>query len=142
MAPAACGDDNADEAKTAAPGAEVAPPRLVRADRKAFAEIQRSSGALRAAAIPVAYGSAPGIVAPGRLLAAARDVAAIVPRDSLLRRLRRRTIRALRTAASDGGTPEIAKDAANAAIAEADRIDAGLRRYAAAHPAANEIAPG
>ena len=35
-----------------------------------------------------------------------------------------------------------ARQAIAAAIAEADRIDAGLRRYAASHPAANEIAPG
>jgi hypothetical protein len=140
VGPVACGDDDADESQRAAPGAEVAPPRLSRSDREAFAEIQRASGALRAAAIAVAYGSAPRIAEPGRLRAVARELAAIVPRDSLLRRLRRRTIKALRTAASEEGTPP--KDVAKAAIAEADRIDAGLRRYAASHPAANEIAPG
>jgi len=140
-----CGGGSGDgkDAPKTAPGAEIPPPRLQSADRKAFAEIQTSSGVLRAAAVPVAYGSATRIVVTDRLNSAARALAAVVPRNSLLRRLRRTTLKSLRAAGSSGARENsTAKQIAQSAIAEADRIDAGLRRYAASHPAANEIAPG
>jgi hypothetical protein len=144
-ASAGCGGGSGDgkDATQTAPGAETPPPRLRTADRKAFAEIQRSSGVLRAAAVPVAYGAATRIVVKDRLNAATRALAADVPRDSLLRRLRSRALRGLRAAASPKAHADrAARRIAAFAIAEADRIDAGLRRYAASHPAANEIAPG
>lgn len=140
---AGCGgsDDGGTSSATAtkpAPGAEVAPPPLATRDRRVYNEIQRSSGALRAAAVPVAYGAATRIVVADRLNAAARRLAVTHPRNSLLRRLRRTALAALGVAASDRAREDSsAKGIANAAIAEADRIDAGLRRYAASHPAAN-----
>ena len=136
------GSDDGDNATRSAPGAETPPPRLQTANRKAYIEIQRSSGALRAAAVPVAFGAATRIVVTDRLHAATRRLAADVPRDSLLRRLRRKALRGLRAAASpEARADATAKGIAKAAIAEADRIDAGLRRYAASHPAANELPP-
>jgi hypothetical protein len=138
--PVACGSDGDDGGREAAPGAEVRPPRLVTGDRRAYTRIQRASGDLRAAAIPVSYGASE-IVAADRLRADIRTLEVTEPQDSLLKRLRRRTLRALRTA-SAAGQGDSAQAAAAAAIAEADRIDAGLRRYAASNPAANEIAPG
>ncbi len=129
------------DGKRAAPGAEVPPPRLPPSDRKAFKEIQRSAGALRAAVVPVAYGSAP-IVAVRPLDTSARRLKTVDPRDGLLRRLRTRTLKALRTAAAEGSQADKARQTATEAIAEADRVDAGLRQYAASHPAANEVAPG
>jgi hypothetical protein len=118
--------------------AEVPPPRLASRDKDAFRTIQTASGALRAAVVPAAYGSTNRIAA-ARLRASARKVRSIHPRNPLLRELRARMARALASAASADGEP---KARATAAIAEADRIDAGLRRYAASHPAANEVAPG
>jgi hypothetical protein len=118
--------------------AEVPPPRLRSNDKAAFAAIQRASGVLRAAAVPAAYGSTTRIPA-NRLRVVAREVGATHPRNPLLRRLRATTQSALDTAASSSAPP---KAIATAAIAEADRIDGGLRRYAASHPAANELAPG
>jgi hypothetical protein len=118
--------------------AEARPPRLRHPDKAAFAAIQRASGVLRASAVPAAYGSATRIPAD-RLRAVAREVGATHPRDPLLKRLRETTLGALDAAASSGAAP---KAVATAAIAEADRIDSGLRRYAASNPAANEIAPG
>jgi len=137
---AGCGGsgDEGGTTKQAAPGAEVAPPPLAARDRRAYDEIERSSGVLRAAAVPVAYGSAPRIVVAGDLNTAARKLARAKPRDPLLRRLRRAAIAALRTAASEGTVEgATAKQVAKSAIGEADRMDAGLRRYAASHPAAN-----
>ena len=142
-APAGCGSDddtdtNAGTTKTA-PGAEVPPPPLARGDDHAYSELERSSGALRAAAVPVAYGSASRIVVADRLKAAARRLSATRPSSKALARLRRTTLAALRLAYSEGAVDDSkAKGIAKRSIAEADRIDAGLRRYAASHPAANE----
>jgi len=139
--PAGCGgsDKNKDAGTTkTAPGAETPPPPLPSADRGAYAEIQRSSGALRAAAVPVAYGSATRFVVADRLNAAAGQLSRARPRSPLLARLRRTTLAALRRTASAGALDDAkAKGIAKKAITEADRIDAGLRRYAASHPAAN-----
>jgi hypothetical protein len=117
--------------------AEVAPPRLPAPDKRAYAAIQRSSGDLRAAATPVAYGSA-GTISAGRLNADIRRLERLKPRSSLLQDLREQTLSAMRSTITRGSSKAIA----NAAIGEADRIDQGLRRYAASNPAANEIAPG
>jgi hypothetical protein len=141
--PAGCGgsDDEPDTPKPP-PSANVPPPKLAARDSRAFREIQRSSGVLRAAVVPVTFGAAPRVVAAARLNAAAGRVAKLRPRDPLLRRLRASVLDALRTTASEGAQRASAKRAARAAVGEADRIDAGLRRYAASHPAANSIAPG
>jgi hypothetical protein len=138
--PVACGSDGDDGGTQAAPGAEARPPRLAAEDKRAFTRIQRASGDLRAAAIPVSYG-APEVVAAARLRADIRRLERTRPEDSLLKRLRLRTLNALRDL-SAAGKGEPAQQAGSAAITEADRIDAGLRRYAATNPAANEVAPG
>jgi hypothetical protein len=141
VAAAGCGgsdrNKNAGTTKTV-PGAETPPPPLARADRLAYLEIQRSSGALRAAAVPVAYGGASRIVVTDRLNAGALALSRTRPRNVLLARLRASLVAALRRATSRGALNDgKAKGIAKKAIAEADRIDAGLRRYAALHPAAN-----
>jgi hypothetical protein len=120
--------------------AEIPPPRLRAPDKKAYAVIQKTSGDLRAAAIPATYGSTAGI-ATDQLSSDVRKLDAQKPRNSLLKRLLAETRSAVTAAiAQRSGAP--ARASAKAAIAEADRIDAGLRRYAASHPAANEITPG
>lgn len=133
--------------KPAAPrppaSAEQPPPRLPSGDRAAFAALARNSGVLRAAAVPVAYGSATRIVVRQRLRVAARQVGRTHPRKAALRALRARLLSALRRAASpkalvDSAAKRIARDS----IAAADGVDAGLRRYAASNPAANELLPG
>jgi hypothetical protein len=133
------GSDDSNDAKRPAPGAEVKPPRLPSLDRRAFGRIQSASGALRAAAIPVAYGASEVVdgAAIGRAKRRVRDTQ---PRNPQLRELRASTLDAL-DAFSSATQGAAAKAVANEAIAEADRIDAGLRRYAASHPAANEIGP-
>jgi hypothetical protein len=140
---AACGGSDNDDGtggtttKTV-PGAEVAPPPLVPRDRRAYNAIQRSSGALRAAAVPVAYGSGTRIVVADHLNALAGQLARTSPRNASLKRLRRTALDALSQASSAAAREDAtAKGIAKASIAEADRIDAGLRRYAASHPAAN-----
>ena len=137
VVPLACGSD--DKGNETVPGAEVRPPRLAPADKRAFRQIQKSSGDLRAAAIAASYGSSETIVAD-QLRVDIRKLEDLHPRDSLLKRLHRRALRALRSASEGQGADVQA--AAAAAIAEADLIDDGLRRYAASHPAANELAPG
>ena len=132
------GSDDDDQTTRTNPAAEVPPPPLPARNRRAYGELQRASGTLRAAAVPVAYGSAPRIVVADSLNAAVRQLSRTRPRDASLRRLRQATLAALREAASAPAREDAtAKGIAKAAIAEADRIDAGLRRYAASHPAAN-----
>jgi len=105
----------------------------------AFGRIQSASGALRAAAVPVAYGASPQSDASG-LNRALRRLPGAEPQNVQLQRLKARTLAAINAIlAADRGAA--AKAAATEAIAEADGIDAGLRRYAASHPAANEIQP-
>jgi hypothetical protein len=139
------GGNNGGTASTNAAGgkrpprsAEVRPPRLVRADKRAYTTIQKASGDLRAAATPVTYG-ATGRIATHQLNTDFRKLLALSPQSALLRRRRVQTMPALRSATSRGAS---GKAVAAAATAEADRIDSGLRRYAASNPAANEIAPG
>jgi hypothetical protein len=117
--------------------AEVAPPRLPASDRRTYAAIQKTSGDLRAAATPVAYGSG-GTIAADQLEADVRRLERLKPRSSSLRDAREQALSAVRSTITRGSS----KASANAAIAEADRIDDSLRRYAASNPAANEIAPG
>jgi hypothetical protein len=141
---AGCGgsDDKTSEQKTH-PAAEIPPPALRPADRAAFVELGRASGVLRAAAIPVAYGAATRIVVAPRLRAAAVDVRKTRPRSPRLRRLRARTLAALRLASSSGARQDgTAKQIARDSIKQAARIDAGLRQYAASNPAANDLQPG
>jgi hypothetical protein len=120
-------------------GADVKPPRLSRADRLAFGRIQSASGALRAAAVPVAYGAAPQID-PAGLNRAMRRLSGADPANAQLQRLKARTLAAI-NALLGAGQGAAAKATGNQAIGVADRIDDGLRRYAASHPAANEIQP-
>jgi hypothetical protein len=129
---------NSVDGKRPPPGAEARPPRLVRADKRAYIRIQKASGDLRAAASPVSYG-ATSRIATDQLNADFRKLLALSPQSPLLRRLRVEAMTAVRSATSRGAS---GKAVAAAATAEADRIDAGLRRYAASNPAANEIAPG
>jgi hypothetical protein len=129
---------NAAGGKRPPRSAEVPPPRLVRADKTAYTTIQKASGDLRAAVTPVTYG-ATGRIATRQLNADFTKLLALSPQSPLLRRLRVQTMTAVRSATSRGAS---AKAVAATATAEADRIDAGLRRYAASNPAANEIAPG
>jgi hypothetical protein len=133
------GSDDTSAANRPAHGADVKPPRLPRPDRLAFCRIQSASGALRAAAVPVAYGAAPQVDG-GLLSRVLRRLSGAAPENAQLQALKARmlaTINALLAA----GEGTVAKATANEAIAEADRIDDGLRRYAASHPAANEIQP-
>ncbi len=116
--------------------AEVPPPRLPSTDRRAYREIQTASGDLRAAVTPLAYGTAAAIRAD-RLNADIGRLRRLAPRSALLTRLRADTLTALQGATS--AATKSSKATAAAAIAEADRIDSGLRRYAASNPAANEI---
>jgi hypothetical protein len=117
--------------------AEIPPPRLHPPDRKTYAAIERISGDLRAAATPLAYGTA-ATIDKTALASDARTLDRLAPKSAQLRGLRQQTLSALQSVIGRAPTKAIA----TAAIGEADRIDDGLRRYAASNPAANEIAPG
>ena len=117
--------------------AETPPPPLHVSDRKTYAAVERISGDLRAAATPLAYGTA-STIDKTALVSDARTLDRLSPRSAQLRGLRQQTISALQSVIGRAPTKAIA----TAAIGEADRIDDGLRRYAASNPAANEIAPG
>jgi hypothetical protein len=139
-----CGGSSKPKATTGATdhrkpprSAEIPPPRLHASDRKAYAAIQKASGDLRAAVTPLAYGAASRIETTD-LTADARKLERLAPRSPRLQGLREQSLSALQSVIGRAPTKAIA----TAAIGEADRIDDGLRRYAASNPAANEIAPG
>jgi hypothetical protein len=144
LVPAGCGggsDDNAappPDTRKPPRSAEIPPHPLGSSDRRAYRAIQAASGVLRAAAVPVAFGATTRIET-SRLRRAARRVSATDPSNGSLQKLRTTTQDALTALAAPSGDP---KAKGKAAMTEADRIDDGLRRYAASHPAANEIAPG
>jgi hypothetical protein len=143
---AGCGGGSSSSSKTATGAAtqkkpprsaEIPPPRLRASDRKTYAAIQRISGDLRAAVTPLAYGTAATIDTTA-LASDARQLERLAPQSTQLQGLRQQTLSALQSVIGRSPTKAIA----TAAIGEADRIDDGLRRYAASNPAANEITPG
>src|SRR5207244_1215269 len=84
---------NQSKSKQAPRSAEVPPPRLAAADKKAYAVIQKTSGDLRAAAIPVTYGSTARI-ATDQLNSDVRKLDAVKARNSLLKSLHAETLHA------------------------------------------------
>jgi hypothetical protein len=115
--------------------------RIPVADREAFLELANASGALRAAAAPVALGHAARAPALGALAHARSRVSALRPRDPSLARLQTTLLAALPSAHAFQRPGKPKRQLAQRAIADTDHINTGLRAYAREHPAIGGLVP-
>jgi hypothetical protein len=121
-------------------GQKGAPP-IPSADRAAFYGIATTSGSLRASAAPAALGQASGLRGRAELVAARRRLAALHPPDRRLAALRVKLVAALGAAVRPVHGTGAARLAAREALRATDAINAGLRSYAARHPATAALIP-
>jgi hypothetical protein len=110
-------------------------------DRTAFYEIATVSGSLRLSAAPVALGQTDRPPASQELVTARHRLAALRPRDRQLARLRAKLRAALAVALRPVHGLGAVRQAARKALHATDVINAGLRSYAARHPATAALVP-
>jgi hypothetical protein len=111
------------------------------ADQTAFTQLATAIGTLRARAAPVAVGTSQRLASAAPLLTARGQVNSLRPSDPRLSRLRGQLIPVLTRFSRAPTSGAAARRAARAAIADADRIEAGLRRYAQGSPAIGGLIP-
>jgi hypothetical protein len=111
------------------------------ADRAAFFGLATAIGALRVRAAPVAVGSSSHLSSAAPLRTASRQVAAFHPEDHQLQGIRAQLVPLLRRFARAPTSGPAARRAARAALADADRIEAGLRSYTKRIPAIGGAIP-
>jgi len=111
------------------------------ADRTAFYEIATVSGSLRLSAAPVALGQTDRPTNRAELAAARSRVAALRPRDRQLSTLRAKLRAALAIDLRPVHGLAAIRQAARRALHATDVINAGLRSYAARHPATAALIP-
>ena len=115
--------------------------KIPEADRTAFFQLATAIGALRARAAPVAVGTSAELSSAAPLRQARRQVARLHPVDPQLLRLREELMPVLARFERAPVSGEAAGRAAKAAIADADRIEAGLRAYSQRTPAIGGAIP-
>jgi hypothetical protein len=115
--------------------------RIPQSDRDAFLQLATAIGTLRARAAPVAVGSADRLGPAAPIVAARAQVLALRPTDAALVQVRKQLIPVLRRFAGAPLSGTAARRAARSAIAAADRIEAGLRRYSRTQPAIGGVIP-
>ena len=115
--------------------------RIPAADQTAFIQIATVIGTLRVRAAPVAIGKADRLASAAPLRDGRSQVAALHPDDPRLARLRDQLIPALTRFIRAPTSAAAARRAARGAIADADRIEARLRRYARVQPAIGALIP-
>ncbi|MDX6616826.1 MAG: hypothetical protein QOD60_1917 [Solirubrobacterales bacterium] len=111
------------------------------ADQTAFIQLATVIGVLRARAAPVAVGTSRRLGSAAPLIAGRMKVAALRPQDRDLTRLRDRLLPLLTRFSRAPSSGPASRRAARAAIAEADRIEAGLRHYSQVRPAVGGLIP-
>jgi hypothetical protein len=115
--------------------------RIPQSDRDAFLQLATAIGTLRARAAPVAVGSTDRLGPAAPIVAARGQVVALHPTDAALVQVRQGLIPALSRFARAPLSGATARRAARSAIADADRIEAGLRRYSRTQPAIGGVIP-
>jgi hypothetical protein len=115
--------------------------KIPQGDRDAFIQLATAIGTLRARAAPVAVGQVDQLGPAAPIVAARGQVVALHPTDAGLLSVRRRLIPALGRFAEAPLSGLAARRAARVAIASADRIEAGLRRYSRTQPAIGGVIP-
>jgi hypothetical protein len=141
-----CGDGgsatrNAERQHVEGGASQTRSAEIPPADRAAFYGIATVSGSLRLSAAPVALGQTNRLRDREELVTARRQVAALRPRDRQLARLRAKLWVALAGAIRPVHGPGAARQAARRTLRATDDINAGLRIYAARHPATAALIP-
>jgi len=114
---------------------------IPKADRTAFYAIATISGSLRLSAAPVALGQTDRPTDRAELVAARHRVGALRPRDRQLSTLRAKLGAALAVDLRPVHGLAAVRQAARGALHATDVINAGLRSYAAHHPATAALIP-
>jgi hypothetical protein len=110
-------------------------------DQTAFIQLATVIGVLRARAAPVAVGTSRRLGSAAPLIAGRKQVAALQPKDPDLTRVRDRLLPLLTRFSRAPSSGPASRRAARTAIAEADRIEAGLRHYSQVHAAVGGLIP-
>lgn len=113
---------------------------LPAADRSAYVEIASDSGVLRVATVRAALGLGDRIDRRSIGQARAR-LLELQPADGQLRRLRASLVAACAAATRPVRGRAAVRAVARGALAASDTVNAGLRRYAARHPAVAGLIP-
>jgi hypothetical protein len=141
----ACGDDEnatrSGERQEPVQEGEKRSAEIPSVDRTAFYEIATVSGSLRLSAAPVALGQANRQHGTEELVTARHRLAALRPRDPQLARLTAKLRAALAVAIRPVHGLGAVRQAARRALHATDVINAGLRSYAARHPATAALIP-
>jgi hypothetical protein len=117
------------------------PAEIPKLDRTAFYGIATVSGSLRLSAAPVALGQTDRPANRAELVAARHRVAALRPRDPQLSTLRAKLSAALAIDLRPVHGLAAIRQAARRALHATGVINAGLRSYAARHPATAALIP-
>jgi hypothetical protein len=117
------------------------PAEIPKLDRTAFYGIATVSGSLRLSAAPVALGQTDRPANRAELVAARHRVAALRSRDPQLSTLRAKLSAALAIDLRPVHGLAAIRQAARRALHATDVINAGLRSYAARHPATAALIP-
>jgi hypothetical protein len=127
-----CGSHKAAKQRTS--------PQLPAADRRAYVEIATDSGTLRVSVVRAALGRS-AAVDTAAIAAARRRLALARPRDALLARLKAQLVAACSEVIAHAGPHTGVQPAAKKALTATDKVNAGLRQYAARHPAVAGLIP-
>jgi hypothetical protein len=111
------------------------------ADQVAFTQLAKTIGLVRVRAAPVAVGRSPRLASPAAMLAGKARIAALRPRDRALAALRDRLGIAITRFSRAPTAGPTGRRGARAALADPDRIQAGLRIYAARQPGVGALVP-
>jgi hypothetical protein len=145
---AGCGGKSGKDSSGEGAGGEEADQRQAEAlakvpqsDQTAFIQLATVIGALRARAAPVAVGTSRQLGSAAPLRKGRSQVIALRPSDPTLVKARKELLPALTRFSRAPSTGAASRRAARAAIADADRIEAGLRSYAQTRPAIGGLIP-
>jgi hypothetical protein len=133
--------DGGEQGDQGEEGQAKALTQVPKEDQTAFIQLGTVIGALRARAAPVAVGTSARLGSAAPLMAGRAQIAALEPQDPDLTRVRDQLLPVLTRFSRAPRSGPASRRAARAAIAEADRIEAGLRHYAQVRPAVGGLIP-
>jgi hypothetical protein len=136
--------DNGEKQESGEQGEEgqaKALAQVPKEDQTAFIQLGTVIGVLRARAAPVAVGTSGRLGSAAPLIAGRKQVAALKPQDPDLTRVRDQLLPVLARFSRAPSSGPASRRSARAAIAEADRIEAGLRHYSQVRPAVGGLIP-
>lgn len=121
-------------------GKQHAAAKLPALDRRAYLEIASDSGTLRVSVVRAALGQS-AAVDTAAIADARRRLSLARPRDALLVRLKAQLLGACSEAISQTRSKAGTRRAARKALTATDKVNDGLRQYAARHPSVAGLIP-